>query len=289
MNKAKDQPQYVKDREGNFKCPYYKNCVKKYKSVDIDNVYKHVSRKHQKQKMIKISNYQHMCSCNKRYKYRKDLNKHQRAKDHNDAIYHGIYGDVKIHDIWWELRNLILQLNGGRLFDVVMCDPPHPDTCLNLPYNTMSEEQILSMPVELIQERGFFFLWTTNAKRQMCEKFLEGRGYKIATYLEWFKTDNGETLIHGIGGYFSHCVEECIIGVKGDIKYLEERFNLQRVKNGILDYRRQTSQKPVQIYEMIEKLSPYGWLLDIFGTFINRRHRWVFLGNESDRMKREKK
>ncbi|KEJ83014.1 MT-A70 family protein [Oxytricha trifallax] len=219
---------------GQIQVPILQELPKKYKSDEIDNVYQHVTRHHQKQKLIKKSNYQHMCSCNKRYKQKKDLNKHQKKKNHDQAVYHGIYGDVKQHEVWWNLKTLILQLNGGKLFDIVMCDPPHPDTALNLPYPTMTEEQILSMPVELIQDKGFFFLWTTNSKRKICESFLEGRGYRIATYLEWFKTDNGETLVHGIGRYLSHSIEECIIGVKGILNIWRRDLTCKESKTGFL-------------------------------------------------------
>jgi len=53
----------------------------------------------------------------------------------------------------------------------------------------LTDAEILSLPIEIIQEKGFVFLWTTNSKRSLCETLLKGRGYRIATYVEWFKVD----------------------------------------------------------------------------------------------------
>lgn len=41
-----------------------------------------------------------------------------------------------------------------------------------------------------------------------------------------------------IGKYFAHSVEECIVGVKGRYDDLKVSYNLQTVKNGILEMRR---------------------------------------------------
>ena len=112
------------------------------------------------------------------------------------------------------------------------------------------------------------------------EKYMEGRGYKVVTYFHWFKSDENGAPAHNIGTYFSHVTEECIVGVKGDYDEIERDFNLQVVKNAIIEKVRVPSQKPTGIYEAIEQLSPNGIYIDIFGRWINRRHKWLLFGNQ---------
>ncbi|KEJ82646.1 MT-A70 family protein [Oxytricha trifallax] len=88
--------------------------------------------------------------------------------------------------------------------------------------------------------------------------YLEGRGYKIVETVSWIKTDNGQDLISGLGRVFQHCKEECTVGQKGDVAYLKQRFNLQKIKNTFIDLRRLGSQKPKRIYEMIGEFCPSG-------------------------------
>jgi len=48
----------------------------------------------------------------------------------------------------------------------------------------------------------------------------------------------------------------------------------------IFSERRGQSQKPNEIYELIETLVPNGYYLEIFGRRNNLRNRWVTIGNE---------
>lgn len=48
----------------------------------------------------------------------------------------------------------------------------------------------------------------------------------------------------------------------------------------IFSQRRGQSQKPTEVYELIEKLVPGGAFLEIFGRRNNLRDFWVTVGNE---------
>ncbi|KEJ82643.1 MT-A70 family protein [Oxytricha trifallax] len=290
-NKSIKKPklQILKRIDGKFKWPYYSSCKQKYKSFKKANVHTHIRRHHKKQKAVEVAKKQHMCKCGKRYSHKADL------------VYHQNRSIIRIHKQKHLKQTSQTMKNGqssesglkkkfnGKLFDVIMSDPPHPKTGLNLPYNCMTITEILSTPIELIQDKGFVFLQTTNAMRNQCETYLVGLGYKIVTYVEWFKSDDGKSLIHGLGRYFQHCVEECVVGVKGDMEYLEQRFNLQKVQNGFIELRRTASQKPKQIYEMIEQLCPGGAFIDVYGRWLNRRPGWVLFGWEAKRMRDKNK
>jgi len=48
----------------------------------------------------------------------------------------------------------------------------------------------------------------------------------------------------------------------------------------IFSERRGQSQKPNEIYSLIESLVPQGYYLEIFGRRNNLRNKWVTIGNE---------
>jgi mRNA m6A methyltransferase catalytic subunit len=83
-------------------------------------------------------------------------------------------------------------------------------------------------------------------------------------------------LAKGHGYYLQHAKETCLVGMKGNPKY-NENVSLSDV---IFSHRRGQSQKPEEIYEIIEQLVPNGRYLEIFGRKNNLRNYWVTIGNE---------
>jgi mRNA (2'-O-methyladenosine-N6-)-methyltransferase len=155
----------------------------------------------------------------------------------------------------------------------------------------MTLQEILSLPIELIQDEGFIFVWTTHGARESAELLIKGRGYRIATRFAWFKSNIKGQVNKCIGKYFSHIWEECIVGVKGRYDNIQTDYNLQILGNGIIEERRLASQKPDTFYDIIASLDPEARCLDIFGRWINRRHNWTLFGNQTghDDMKKELK
>lgn len=66
------------------------------------------------------------------------------------------------------------------------------------------------------------------------------------------------------------------MAVKGNPKF-NKSIKLSDV---IYAERRGQSQKPEEIYELIEKLVPHGKYVEIFGRKNNLRNYWVTIGNE---------
>lgn len=96
--------------------------------------------------------------------------------------------------------------------------------------------------------------------------------------ITWIKKTVNGKIAKGHGFYLQHAKESCLIGVKGDIK--NPRFNFNRSSDVIFSERRGQSQKPTETYEMLERLVPNGFYLEIFGRRNNLRDRWVTIGNE---------
>ena len=67
------------------------------------------------------------------------------------------------------------------------------------------------------------------------------------------------------------------MGVKGDMRG-KCNFNIE--SDVIFSERRGQSQKPEEIYEIVEALVPNGYYLEIFGRRNNLHDGWVTIGNE---------
>ena len=57
-----------------------------------------------------------------------------------------------------DLRNLKFEVLGK--FSVLMADPPW-DIHMELPYGTMSDDEMRRLPVRELQDEGLIFLWVT--------------------------------------------------------------------------------------------------------------------------------
>lgn len=61
---------------------------------------------------------------------------------------------------------------------------------------------------------------------------------------------------------------------------MEKRYVENVDTDVIWSERRGQSQKPEEIYELIHKLIPNGFYLEIFGRRNNLHENWVTIGNE---------
>jgi len=105
-------------------------------------------------------------------------------------------------------------------------DPPFGDTVIDLDYQTLPDHAILALPIEMVQDEGFIFVWTTNSKRKICEAFLEGERIQNGRDYIVVQTRLGGELQRGVEKYLSHTVEECLVGVRGRYNEINKDFNL---------------------------------------------------------------
>jgi mRNA (2'-O-methyladenosine-N6-)-methyltransferase len=98
---------------------------------------------------------------------------------------------------------------------------------------------------------------------------------RLIDELSWVKETVNGKIAKGHGYYLQHTKENCLIGVKGNPKFINNIcFDI------IFSIRRGQSQKPQEMYEIIEKIIPNGYYLEIFGRRNNLRNFWVTIGNE---------
>ena len=239
-----------------------------------------------------------VASLNKLWFYEQDEQMKNKKSDVDEKSV-PVFADVQNFD-WGKLRNDQLEC-GGRLFDVVMMDPPwqlsssQPSRGVAIGYSSLSDDIISKIPIKTLQVEGFLFIWVINVKYGLALKLFEKWGYQLIDEVVWIKRTVTGKLAKGHGFYLQHSKETCLVGFKGDIsRFLPGRkISKRKGKNGvarpgfggiaqdvIFSERRGQSQKPNEIYDIIERLVPQGFYLEIFGRRNNLKSNWVTIGNE---------
>ncbi|KAJ2798821.1 hypothetical protein H4R20_004679 [Coemansia guatemalensis] len=168
-------------------------------------------------------------------------------------------------------------------FDVILMDPPWqlasqaPTRGVAIAYQQLPDVCIESLPIQLLQTNGFIFIWVINNKYTKAFQLMKQWGYKYVDDITWVKQTVNRRMAKGHGYYLQHAKETCLVGKKG-----ADPQTLQRsvASDVIFSERRGQSQKPEEMYEIIEQLIPGGNYLEIFGRKNNLRDYWVTIGNE---------
>jgi N6-adenosine-specific RNA methylase IME4 len=159
-------------------------------------------------------------------------------------------------------------------FDVITMDPPwqlasnQPTRGVALGYSQLPDQLIESLPIEKLQTNGFIFIWVINNKFTKAFELIEKWGYKYVDAITWVKRTVNRRMAKGHGYYLQHAKETCLIGAKGN----DPPGCVYNVGSDVIfSERRGQSQKPEEIYELIEALVPNGKYLEIFGRKNNLR------------------
>lgn len=163
-------------------------------------------------------------------------------------------------------------------FDVIMTDPPW-DIHMDLPYGTMTDNEMREMShlMKTVQTDGVIFLWITGRAMELARELLICWGYKLVDELIWVKTNQLQRIIRTgrTGHWLNHSKEHCLVGIKGS-----PQNNTNIDCDVLLAEVRETSRKPDEIYDLIERLHPGGRKLEIFGRKHNLRCGWTTMGNQ---------
>ena len=180
-------------------------------------------------------------------------------------------------------------------FDVILADPPW-DIHMSLPYGTLSDDAMRALRIPALQEEGLLFLWVTGRAMELGRQLLKQWGYTRIDELIWIKTNQMERLIRTgrTGHWLNHSKEHCLIALKTKATQKEQRDSwppgrpsplLPWMHAGIgtdviVAQVRDTSQKPDELYSMIERICPGGRKIELFGRRHNIRPGWLTLGNQ---------
>lgn len=149
-----------------------------------------------------------------------------------------------------------------------------------LSYDTLAKEEIMDLEVGTLSDRGFIFLWTINSQLQAAFECLNKWGYTYIDKLTWIKKTNNANVHISQGFYLLHSSEVCLVGVKRNSakSYLEF---IPKVSNDLIFAEtRKKSQKPEQLYVLIERMFPGAKKIELFGRNHNIRPGWLTLGNQ---------
>lgn len=173
------------------------------------------------------------------------------------------------------------EFSEDKLFDVILMDPPwqlsssQPTRGVAISYQSLNDNIIFDIPVDKMQSDGFIFIWVINAKFKIALDLMKKWGYEYCDEIVWVKQTVNGKIAKGHGYYLQHTKETCLVGIKGNPK-----FNGNIKNDVIFSKRRGQSQKPEEIYDIIETLLPKGNYLELFGRRNNLRKNWVTIGDE---------
>lgn len=174
-----------------------------------------------------------------------------------------------------DLRFFDMSLLGK--FSVVMADPPW-DIHMELPYGTMSDEEMRKLNIPALQDDGVIFLWVTGRAMELGRECLALWGYERCDEIIWVKTNQLQRIIRTgrTGHWLNHGKEHCLVGVKGNPKDINRGLDCDVIVAEV----RATSHKPDEIYGIIERLSPGTRKIELFGRAHNVQPNWITLGNQ---------
>uniref|UniRef100_A0A8C4WYF5 mRNA m(6)A methyltransferase n=1 Tax=Eptatretus burgeri TaxID=7764 RepID=A0A8C4WYF5_EPTBU len=164
-------------------------------------------------------------------------------------------------------------------FSVVMADPPW-DIHMELPYGTLTDDEMRRLNIPVLQDDGYIFLWVTGRTMEIGRECLKLWGYERVDELIWVKTNQLQRIIRTgrTGHWLNHGKEHCLVGAKGNLK----GFNRGLDCDVLVAEVRSTSHKPDEIYGIIERLSPGTRKIEMFGRPHNVQPNWITLGNQLD-------
>ncbi|CAH0596967.1 unnamed protein product [Chrysodeixis includens] len=176
-----------------------------------------------------------------------------------------------------DLRYLDMTFLGK--FAVIMADPPW-DIHMELPYGTMSDDEMRCLGVPQLQDQGLIFLWVTGRAMELGRECLKLWGYERVDELIWVKTNQLQRIIRTgrTGHWLNHGKEHCLVGMKGNPENLNRGLDCDVIVAEV----RATSHKPDEIYGIIERLSPGTRKIELFGRPHNVQPNWITLGNQVD-------
>ena len=164
-----------------------------------------------------------------------------------------------------------IKFDGKEIYSVVLADPPWDYLGFTgTPYPTMKTEDICKLDVAShCTPDSVAFIWVTSAMLTDGIKVLEAWGFKYVTCAVWDKVEAGQ------GIYFRQQHEILLLGTRGNPPKVDSKKCPPSV---MTELRRDHSQKPDIVYEMIERMYPELPKVELFSR--NKRKGWVMKGNQ---------
>jgi len=183
----------------------------------------------------------------------------------------------------------LLRSTSGAKFGTVLADPPWrfsnrtgkmaPEHRRLSRYATMSHEHIAELPIpQIVQPEAHLYLWVPNAMITEGLEVMRRWGFTYKTNIVWFKVrKDGGPDGRGVGFYFRNVTELVLFGIRGRLRTLKPG---RTQVNIVATRKRRHSQKPDELYGLIERCSP-GPYLELFAR--QYRPNWHQWGDEIEK------
>lgn len=174
------------------------------------------------------------------------------------------------------IADLHTLIERGDTFGTIYADPPWQygnqatRASTSRHYETMTVDAITALPIaELAATNAHLHLWTTNAFLFDAQRIIEAWGFTYKSCFVWVKKKMG------IGNYWRVSHEFLLLGVRGRCEFgAHDEMSWREFPRG------KHSEKPDQVREMIERVSPAP-RLELFGRRACKG--WTVWGNEIER------
>ncbi|KAF4356495.1 hypothetical protein F8388_026967 [Cannabis sativa] len=182
----------------------------------------------------------------------------------------------------------------GTKFDVILVDPPWeeyvhraPGVADHMEYWTF--EEIMNLKIEAIADTpSFIFLWVGDGVgleqgRQCLKKW----GFRRCEDICWVKTNKSNAtpgLRHDAHTLFQHSKEHCLMGIKGTVRRSTDGHIIHaNIDTDVIIAEEPpygSTQKPEDMYRIIEHFALGRRRLELFGEDHNIRSGWMTVGKE---------
>jgi N6-adenosine-specific RNA methylase IME4 len=177
----------------------------------------------------------------------------------------------------------LLNSTAGAKFGTILADPPWrfsnrtgkmaPEHRRLSRYATMSHEQIMELPIpQVVLPEAHLYLWVPNALITEGLEVMKRWGFTYKTNIVWFKIrKDGGPDGRGVGFYFRNVTELVLFGIRGRVRTLKPG---RTQVNLVATRKRRHSQKPDELYGVIERCSP-GPFIELFARqYRGGWHQW---------------
>jgi len=166
-----------------------------------------------------------------------------------------------------------------KKYEVIYADPPWaydtPQSSVEVEdhYPTMGLEELKDYPVgKLAWKDSVLYMWATTARLNWAIPVMEAWGFKYKTSMVWDKVK------HNMGFYCSARHEFLLIGGRGVSKPENQKLANSIDSVQVIEKAAKHSEKPIEFYEIIEKLYSNKKKAELFQR--KPRERWDGYGNE---------
>ena len=200
-----------------------------------------------------------------------------------------IKGDLKNYDI----RSL------GK-FDVIMVDPPWEEYYRRrLKYEIVEPQwtldEISALPIDEVAEAcSFLFLWVGSENLEAGRTLFRKWGFKRCEDIVWLKTNKSESkdkkqarkgqAMNDPTTVLQRVKEHCLVGLKGDVRRASDSYFIHaNIDTDVIVDEEPPfggTEKPKEIYQIIERFCLGRKRLELFGGPTCIRSGWLTVGND---------